>query len=208
MEEVPVRFLGVNSLTEIQNGRDARINGIETDFSYVHGGLTLNAAAAYTDAKTKGNICTLVRRPRSELPRCCGRRSGLSICAERHATCRSHRSSRSLRRRVTAGRHGETAKRTSRADKLPWICALVAANGHCTRPTQAKSSIPTTFRAGCTRNVGRPVRRTRLAEMERRAVRHQHLRQARSTSAGRQPAEAALGTCRSRSAADDRIRAG
>jgi iron complex outermembrane recepter protein len=50
-------FLGENSLTVIQNGRDAEINGIETDLSYIAGGLTLNAAAAYTDAKTKGNIC-------------------------------------------------------------------------------------------------------------------------------------------------------
>ena len=51
-------FLGANSLTEIHNGKDARINGLETDLSYIQGGLTLNAAAAYTDAKTKGNICT------------------------------------------------------------------------------------------------------------------------------------------------------
>lgn len=50
-------FLGLNSFTEIHNGRDATIDGIESDFSYVGGGLTLNAAAAYTDAKTKGNIC-------------------------------------------------------------------------------------------------------------------------------------------------------
>ena len=50
-------FLGENSLTVVQNGRDARINGIETDVNYVHGGLTLNAAAAYTDAKTKDNVC-------------------------------------------------------------------------------------------------------------------------------------------------------
>jgi len=50
-------FLGANSLTVIQNGRDARINGIESDISYVAGGLTLNAAASYTDAKTKGAIC-------------------------------------------------------------------------------------------------------------------------------------------------------
>jgi len=50
-------FLGANSLTVIQNGRDARINGIESDISYVGGGLTLNAAASYTDAKTKGAIC-------------------------------------------------------------------------------------------------------------------------------------------------------
>ena len=50
-------FLGANSFTEIHNAKDARINGIETDVSYIRGGLTLNAAAAYTDAKTKGNIC-------------------------------------------------------------------------------------------------------------------------------------------------------
>ncbi len=51
-------FLGANSFTEIHNGKDATVNGIETDINYVHGGLSLNAAAAYTDAKTKGNICT------------------------------------------------------------------------------------------------------------------------------------------------------
>ncbi|GAA4024058.1 TonB-dependent receptor [Sphingomonas swuensis] len=50
-------FLGENSLTVIQNGRDAIVKGIETDLNYTVGGLTLNAAAAYTDAKTKGNIC-------------------------------------------------------------------------------------------------------------------------------------------------------
>ena len=50
-------FLGPNSLTVIQNGRDARINGIESDLSYTGHGLTLTAAAAYTDARTKGAIC-------------------------------------------------------------------------------------------------------------------------------------------------------
>ena len=50
-------FLGENSLTVVQNGRDARINGLETDINYLRGGLSLTAAAAYTDAKTKGNIC-------------------------------------------------------------------------------------------------------------------------------------------------------
>ncbi len=50
-------FLGANSLTVIHNGRDATINGVETDLSYVNGGLNLSAAAAYTDAQTKGNIC-------------------------------------------------------------------------------------------------------------------------------------------------------
>lgn len=53
-------FLGENSFTEIRNGSDARIKGIETDISYVGNGLTLNAAAAYTDAKTLKNICSAV----------------------------------------------------------------------------------------------------------------------------------------------------
>jgi outer membrane receptor protein involved in Fe transport len=50
-------FLGENSLTVIQNGRNAKIDGVETDLSYIAGGLSLNAAAAYTDAKTSGAIC-------------------------------------------------------------------------------------------------------------------------------------------------------
>ena len=51
-------FLGANSFTEVHNGKDAKINGLETDVSYFRGGLSLSAAAAYTDAKTKGSICT------------------------------------------------------------------------------------------------------------------------------------------------------
>ena len=50
-------YLGENSLTVIQNGRNAEINGIESDISYVGGGFTLNAAGAYTDAKAAQNIC-------------------------------------------------------------------------------------------------------------------------------------------------------
>jgi outer membrane receptor protein involved in Fe transport len=56
-------FLGENSLTVTANGRDATIDGLETDLSYVRGGLSLNAAAAYTDAKTKGAICNSVIDP-------------------------------------------------------------------------------------------------------------------------------------------------
>jgi len=50
-------YLGPNSLTVIQNGRNAKIDGIETDINYTSGGLSLTAAAAYTNAKTSGNIC-------------------------------------------------------------------------------------------------------------------------------------------------------
>ena len=62
-KEFQFSFLGENSLTVVQNGRDAKINGIETDVNYVNGGLTLNAAAAYTDAKLKENICDLASDP-------------------------------------------------------------------------------------------------------------------------------------------------
>ena len=56
-QDIQDSVLGLNSLTVIQNGRDARIKGIETDINYTAGGLSLSLAAAYTDAKTRGNIC-------------------------------------------------------------------------------------------------------------------------------------------------------
>ena len=68
-EKFQFSFLGENSLTVVQNGRDAKINGIETDVSYVNGGWLLNAAAAYTDAKTKENICAVAA---DEAPDCDG----------------------------------------------------------------------------------------------------------------------------------------
>jgi iron complex outermembrane receptor protein len=63
-EKFQFSFLGENSLTVVQNGRDARIRGIETDVNYTAGGLTLNAAAAYTDARTTQNICGVAADPR------------------------------------------------------------------------------------------------------------------------------------------------
>lgn len=56
-EGLQFSYLGANSLTVIQNGRNAKINGIESDLNYTAGGLTLTLSAAYTDAKTSGNIC-------------------------------------------------------------------------------------------------------------------------------------------------------
>jgi iron complex outermembrane recepter protein len=51
-------FLGENSFTQIQNGPNARIRGIELDLSVnAGGGLTFSAAAAYTNAKTKAILC-------------------------------------------------------------------------------------------------------------------------------------------------------
>jgi iron complex outermembrane receptor protein len=50
-------FLGQNSFTEIHNGPNARIRGVEADVNLVSGGLTLTASGAYTDAKTRQNLC-------------------------------------------------------------------------------------------------------------------------------------------------------
>jgi outer membrane receptor protein involved in Fe transport len=45
-------FLGANGLTEIRNAGKAKMKGVETDLSFAATeGLTLNAAAAYTDAQ-------------------------------------------------------------------------------------------------------------------------------------------------------------
>jgi iron complex outermembrane recepter protein len=51
-------FLGQNSFTQIQNGPNARIKGIEADVSWqVLNGLSLSASGAFTDAKTRTNLC-------------------------------------------------------------------------------------------------------------------------------------------------------
>jgi outer membrane receptor protein involved in Fe transport len=62
-QKMQFSFLGENSLTVVQNGRNARINGLETDVNYISGGLSVNAALAYTDAKTKGAICAAASDP-------------------------------------------------------------------------------------------------------------------------------------------------
>ena len=50
-------FLGANSFTEIHNGPDARIRGVDVDLAYNRGPLNLQVAAAYTDAKMTKNLC-------------------------------------------------------------------------------------------------------------------------------------------------------
>ena len=50
-------YLGQNSFTEIHNGPNARIRGIDMDASVGRGPLTFNVAAAYTDAKILKNLC-------------------------------------------------------------------------------------------------------------------------------------------------------
>jgi outer membrane receptor protein involved in Fe transport len=52
-------FLGPNSFTIILNGPDARIRGVEMDAGINIGGLALNVAGSYTDAKTTKNLCAV-----------------------------------------------------------------------------------------------------------------------------------------------------
>ena len=104
-------FLGANSFTEIHNGKDAQVNGIETDSIMFHGGLTLNAAAAYTDAKTKGNICS----DGTDLDPNCQRSPTTSSLRRAALVCQSRRSSRARPPPATPGRLGPTSRRTSRA---------------------------------------------------------------------------------------------
>jgi iron complex outermembrane recepter protein len=73
-EGIQFSYLGPNSLTVIQNGRNANVNGIESDINYTSGGLSLTVTGAYTKAKTSGNICkaALVVDPS---PDCTGERA-------------------------------------------------------------------------------------------------------------------------------------
>ena len=51
-------FLGANSFTEIHNGPNARIKGIEADVGlFPMQGLSLTATGAYLDAKIRNNLC-------------------------------------------------------------------------------------------------------------------------------------------------------
>lgn len=52
-------FLGQNSFTIIQNGPNARIRGAEVDANLNAGPLTLSAAASYTDAEIRNDLCTM-----------------------------------------------------------------------------------------------------------------------------------------------------
>jgi len=56
-EHFQFSYLGPNSFTIITNGPNARIRGFDLDASVFAGPLTVNLAAAYTDAKTRQNLC-------------------------------------------------------------------------------------------------------------------------------------------------------
>ena len=55
-------YLGPNSFTVITNGPNARIRGFDVDATFQLERLSINLAAAYTDAKTRNNLCRTVER--------------------------------------------------------------------------------------------------------------------------------------------------
>ncbi|NML93267.1 TonB-dependent receptor [Novosphingobium olei] len=52
-------YLGPNSFTVITNGPNARIRGFDIDAGFNIERLSVNVAAAYTDAKTRQNLCAV-----------------------------------------------------------------------------------------------------------------------------------------------------
>ena len=177
-------FLGANSFTEIHNARDANINGLETDLSYVRGGLTLNAAAAYTDAKTKGNICNKAGDP---TPDC----STLFINdpTDPDDDDQDFIVAPSGTRLPLTPKFKATG--TARYSWPVWANAKAHVQGSVTYRGSAPSSLRTEielvrqWRAceperlpgkASRRDFGRSVRRPRLAALEHRDVRHQRLR--------------------------------
>ncbi|EGF91788.1 tonB dependent receptor family protein [Asticcacaulis biprosthecium C19] len=60
-EDFQFSFLGENSFTQIRNGADATINGVEMDVTWSPTSkLTLTGSAAYTDATIDGPLCPTV----------------------------------------------------------------------------------------------------------------------------------------------------
>ncbi len=62
-------FLGLNSLTQIQNGPNAEIKGVESDINWTPvSGLSLAVSGAYTDAKTVSTVAGLAVPVGTRLP--------------------------------------------------------------------------------------------------------------------------------------------
>ena len=57
--DIQLSFLGANGLTEIRNAGVARIRGIESDFTYRAGALTLALSGSYNDATIRRDFCVI-----------------------------------------------------------------------------------------------------------------------------------------------------
>jgi len=57
--DIQLSFLGANGLSEVRNAGIARIRGVEMDFGYRQGGLSLNAGMSYNDATIRRDFCRI-----------------------------------------------------------------------------------------------------------------------------------------------------
>ncbi|MBS1239543.1 MAG: TonB-dependent receptor [Proteobacteria bacterium] len=57
--DIQLSFLGANGLTEIRSAGLARIRGIEGDFTYHQGGLTVSLGGSYNDAEITRDFCAI-----------------------------------------------------------------------------------------------------------------------------------------------------
>ena len=57
--DIQLSFLGANGLSEVRNAGIARIRGVEADFNYRYGGLSLSLAGSYNDATIRRDFCAI-----------------------------------------------------------------------------------------------------------------------------------------------------
>ena len=153
VEEVPVRFLGANSFTEIHNGRDARINGIETDLNYVARRPDAERGGRLHRRENQGEHLQR-RRSIDPTPDCTAsirRRARFHRRAERHATADHAQVQGDRDRALQLAGVGRVKAHVQGGDRLPGIGAVVAASSS-TRPAARlqSSTNPNVFRASFT----------------------------------------------------------
>ncbi len=157
-------FLGENSLTVVQNGRDARIDGVETDINYVRG---------RPDPQCRGG-----------LHRCQDQAEHLrSRVRTTAADCDGFRATRFTAPKGTRLPVTPKFKVTGTAryawDMGPGKAHVQAGVVHQGSARSALEDRRTTCRrVSCSLHAGRSVRRLRLGQVQLRAVRDERLRQA------------------------------
>ncbi len=185
-EKFQFSFLGENSLTVVQNGRDARINGIETDVNYVARRADPERGRRLHRRQDQGEY--LQRRGRHDAglrpapgpddPDTRRGRAGIRFHrrAERARACRSRRSSRSPARRAMPGTW-ERARRTSRSASSTRARRRADLED---RRRSAMRSIRTTCSAAHASTLVDLFAGFDWRNIQRRAVRDEHLRRAQS----------------------------
>ena len=157
-----------------------------------HGGLTLNAAAAYTDAKTKGNICNMSATHDPDCSAFVDDVQDFHRRAERHAAS-DHAEvqgdgDRALQLAGVGGRQGARPGRYLSGSAPSSLRTPIELVRHRRIPQTR-----TTSRAGCTRQRWSTCSPASTGRDGTSSCSPRTSSTSASTSAGRQPAEAARG---------------